>query len=103
MTGPENVVTCEWLTPTRLMPYPYGFDADVKPWSCIRDGCPRPLTMSELRECATCSRWEQRTFEASKRDLLFEAWGVGIPVPDHRTFDDARRALVLEAWGVEGN
>jgi len=55
--------------------------------------------MSELRECATCPRWQPRTFEASKRDLLFEAWG-GVPVKEHRTFDDVRRDLVFETWGV---
>jgi hypothetical protein len=103
MVNPENPVTCQWLTPTRLMPYPYGFDEKAKPWSCIRDGCPRPLTPSELRECATCPRWELRTFDATRRDLVFEAWGTGIVVPEPTAFDDVKRALVLEAWGVGSN
>ena len=101
MTSPDNAVTCHWLTPTRIMPHPYWFEAGVKPWSCLRDSYPRPLDMSELRQCATCTRWERRTFDATKRDLVFETWGVGIPVPEHRTFDDEKRDLVLEAWGVE--
>jgi len=102
MVNAENPITCKWLTPTRLMPYPYGFSDEAKPWSCIRDGCPRPLTSDELRDCATCPRWELRTFDATRRDLVFEVWGVGIPVPEPTTFDDVKRALVLDAWGVGG-
>jgi hypothetical protein len=101
MLNPENPITCEWLTPTRLMPYPYAFDEKAKPWTCIRDGCPRPLTPSELGDCATCPRWEPRTFEATKRDLVFEAWGIGIAVPEPATFDDVKRSLIVEAWGVD--
>jgi hypothetical protein len=99
MTRPANDVACHWLTPTRLMPQPYWLDAGVHPWSCLRDGCPRPLSLDELRRCATCPRWEPRTFDAARRDLVFEAWG-GVPVPERRTFDDAKRDLVCEAWGV---
>ena len=100
MTTRDNPVTCHWLTPTQALPHPYWFEAGVRPWSCIRDGCPRPLDTSELRQCATCPRWEPRTFEAAKRDLVYESWGVGIAVPESTTFDDVRRDLVLEAWGV---
>jgi hypothetical protein len=100
MTTPENAVTCHWLTPTRILPSPYRHEASVKPWSCVRDVHPRPLDACELRECATCPRWQPRTFEAAKRDLVFETWGVGIPVPEDRTFDEVKRDLVLEAWGV---
>jgi hypothetical protein len=100
MARADDAVTCHWLTPTRIMPNSYGFGADVKPWSCLRDGCPRSLDTSELRQCPTCPRWELRTFEATKRDLVFETWGVGIPIPAHEKFDDVRRDLVLEAWEV---
>jgi hypothetical protein len=99
MTGPDSAATCHWRTATRLMPKPYWFEAGIRPWSCLRDGEPRPLSMSELRQCATCPHWQPRTFEASKRDLIFEVWG-GVPVKEHRTFDDVRRELVFEAWGV---
>jgi hypothetical protein len=37
-----------------------------------------------------------------KRDLVFEAWGVGDAVQVATTFDDVRRKLVWEAWGVGG-
>jgi hypothetical protein len=100
MNGPYDLVTCEWLTPTRNLPHPYSFEANVRNWSCLRDSSPRPLDSSELCQCATCPRWEPRSFEAAKRDIVFETWGVGIPVPEHTAFDDVRRDLVLEAWGV---
>src|SRR5262249_30101591 len=51
MDNMSDVVTCHWLTPTRIMPHPYCFEAAVKPWSCLRDGYPRPLDMDELRQC----------------------------------------------------
>jgi hypothetical protein len=101
MTSPDTVNTCHWLTPTRSMPHPFSCEAAVKPWSCLRDGRPRPLDMSDLRQCATCARWEPRTLDAAKRDLAYETWGVGIAVPERRTFDDARRDVVWETWGVE--
>lgn len=96
----NDVVTCHWLTPTRIMPHPYCFEAAVKPWSCLRDGYPRPLDMSELRQCAECPRWEPRSFDAVQRDLVFEVWGTGDQIEKPRTLDDAKRDLVLEAWGV---
>jgi hypothetical protein len=99
MTGPDDSGNCQWCTPTRLMTKPYWFEAGTRPWSCLRDGAPRPLSMSELRQCATCPRWQPRTFDAAKRDLIFEAWG-GAPAPVHRAFDNVRRDLVFEAWGV---
>jgi hypothetical protein len=93
--------TCYWLTPTRLMPEPYRFAANTRPWSCVRDICPRPLSACELESCETCARWEQRTFDAVRRDLVVEAWGgVDVP-PNAETFDDVRRDLVHEAWGVD--
>jgi hypothetical protein len=96
----HTAATCFWLTPTAHLPHPYSFDAIDHPWSCLRDGPPRPLDFNDLHACATCARWEPRTFESAKRDLVFEAWGVGIPVPRPCTFDDVKRDLVLEAWGV---
>jgi hypothetical protein len=99
MTRPTTGVPYHGLTLTRLMPQPYWLDAGVHSWSCLRAGCPRPLSLAELREGATGPRWEPRTFDTARRDLVFEAWG-GVPVPERRTFDDARCDLVYEAWGV---
>jgi hypothetical protein len=101
MTSPDNARPCHWLAPTRVLPHPYSFEAEVRPWSCLREGSPRPLDSSELCQCASCPRWEPRSFDATRRDLVFEAWGVGIPVPEHRGFDEVKRELVSEAWGVK--
>jgi hypothetical protein len=81
------------------MPKPYWLEAGVRPWSCLRDGEPRPLSMSELHQCATCPRWQPRTFDAAKRDLMFECWG-GAPALDRRVFEEVRRDLLFETWGV---
>jgi hypothetical protein len=100
MTKPDGAVACHWLAPTRIMPHPFCFAADARPWTCLRDGRPRPLNAAELSQCATCPRWEPRTLDASKRDLAFETWGVGIPLPAERTFDDGRRDVAWNTWGV---
>jgi hypothetical protein len=100
VTNQDHIPPCYWLTPTHVMPHPYGLDAGLKPWTCLRSGCPRPLTDGELRSCATCPEWEARTFDAAKRDTVFETWGVGIPIPEERTYDEVRRELVWQTWGV---
>jgi hypothetical protein len=100
MFNADSAVTCHWLTPTRLMPRPHSLAAGARPWTCLRSGSPRPLDMNELEQCAACSRWEARTFDDTRRDLVFETWGVGIPASSPKTYDEARRDIVLEAWGV---
>jgi hypothetical protein len=99
MTCAHTALPCHWQTPTRILPTTLS-SLDAASWNCLRDGRPRPLDTAELRECATCVRWEPRTLDSTKRDLVFETWGVGIPLPERRTFDEARRDLVWETWGV---
>jgi hypothetical protein len=99
-TSSDNAAICHWLTPTRLMPHPYFMEAGEKPWSCLRDGCPRPLTGAELRDCAACPRLEARSYDDTKRDLVYETWGVGILIPERGTFEEMRRGIVAETWGV---
>ena len=101
MTGNTNAVTCHWLTPTRILPHPFSYDADVKPWTCMRDGLPHALSACELERCPTCPRWEQRTLDDVGRDIAYETWGVGMTVPDGRTFEDHRRELAWETFGVK--
>lgn len=101
MNAAEHPEMCHWLSPTWLMPHPASLKEASRPWSCLRDGYPRPLSANEFEQCAECARWEPRTFDAVKRDLIFEAWGTGeLPTPN-RSFDEAKHDLVLEAWGVE--
>jgi hypothetical protein len=96
-----NNVTCHWLTPTNLMPDPYRMEAGVRPWSCLRDGCPRPMDAAELADCPMCPHFMARSFESVKRDLIFETWGVGNVVAKPRTLDEVKRHLMLETWGVD--
>ena len=91
--------TCHWLTPTRIMPHAFSFDADTRPWTCLRDGAPRALCNDEFEACSACPRREARTLDAVKRDIAYETWGVGIDVPEP-TFDDARRDVAWETFGV---
>ena len=87
MNGRKDPVICHWLTPTRIMPHPYSFEADEKPWTCLRDGAPRALTCGEVERCANCPRWETRTLSHLQRDLAFETW-------------DARCDMAWETFGV---
>ena len=97
----NHAVTCHWLTPTRIMPHPFSFDADSKPWACLRDGRPHALTSAELAQCPNCPRWEQRTLDDVGRDIAYETWGVGIEIPESRTIEDARRDIVWETFGLK--
>jgi hypothetical protein len=101
MTNPDAAVTCHWLTPTRILPAPYSHEAATRTWSCMHDTHPRPLSERELLECRNCPQWQARMFDAAKRDLIFETWGVGMTVPERATFDEVKQDLVMEAWGVK--
>jgi hypothetical protein len=57
------------------------------------------LCDAEFRRCSTCPHWTARTLDDVKRDTVYEAWGVGIDVPE-ATFEDARRELAFEVFGV---
>jgi hypothetical protein len=93
------MVTCHWLTPTRILPHPFSFEAGAKPWTCLRDEMPHAMCSEELEKCATCPHWQARTLDDAKRDITYETWGVGIDVPE-RTFEDARRELAWNTFGV---
>jgi hypothetical protein len=100
-TTTNNAVTCHWLIRTRIMPEPYRVEALTRPWTCLRDGYPRPLDARELCDCAACVRREPRTFETAKRDLVIEAWGGAEVCAKEPAYDEARRIEVLRTWGVE--
>jgi hypothetical protein len=101
MESHNEFVTCHWLTPTRILPHPFSYEADEKPWTCLRDGRPRALGACELEHCPHCARWEARTLDDAERDVAYETWGVGIDIPKERTFEDARREIVFETFGLE--
>jgi hypothetical protein len=47
---------CLWATPTIFLPTPLWFDAETRPWTCLRDVDPR--TMQTTDRCAECPRWQ---------------------------------------------
>jgi len=49
---------CRWAVPTLFLPLPDWLDAWNRPWSCRRDGPPRPLESTEC--CCDCPRWQTR-------------------------------------------
>jgi hypothetical protein len=55
----HHASTCRWAIPTLLLPAPYWWDAEDRPWACIRGGTPRVLETTEA--CADCPCWEPRT------------------------------------------
>jgi hypothetical protein len=97
MDGIDEAVTCHWITPTRLLPSPYSFEANIRPWSCLLDDRARPLNGPELRQCAVCVRWLPRGFGSVKRDLVSATSGADRKA--RRRYDEKRRALLAETWG----
>ena len=55
---PHGASTCRWAEATVFLAAPFWFDAEQRPWACIRHAAPRVLETTEV--CALCSRWEPR-------------------------------------------
>jgi hypothetical protein len=55
----HHASTCRWAIPTLFLPAPYWWDAEDRPWACVRDGAPRALETTEV--CTDCPYWEPRT------------------------------------------
>ena len=62
--------SCRWATPTLFLPAPFWFDAEMCPWTCVRD--PAPRVLSSTNPCATCPRWEPQAALAETPDLKHE-------------------------------
>lgn len=52
----QRASNCLWATPTILLTAPFWFDAETRPWTCLRDVDPRAL--STTNRCAECPRWQ---------------------------------------------
>jgi hypothetical protein len=52
----HGIRQCRWGRMTLFLPYPFWLSSESCPWSCVRDGSPRPLETTEI--CLTCPRWE---------------------------------------------
>jgi hypothetical protein len=55
----QTASTCRWARPTLFFDAPLWFDAENRPWTCVRDAAPNALSTTEA--CASCPRWEPRT------------------------------------------
>ncbi len=54
----KDIQHCRWADQTLLLDEPYWLNAWDFPWSCHRNGNPRPV--EDTRDCRTCARWERR-------------------------------------------
>jgi hypothetical protein len=91
----RHASTCRWATPTLFLPAPYWWDAEVRPWACIRGDTPRVLDTTEV--CAECPHWEPRargrpTARVTKTQALRE-----VLQDTYRTRATYRK--VIEAFG----
>jgi hypothetical protein len=59
MDAPKrHAANCKWARPTLQEPTPVWLAAEDRPWTCERDGTPRPLESTEA--CADCPHWAER-------------------------------------------
>ncbi len=52
----QRASNCLWATPTIFLAAPFWFDAETRPWTCLRDGDPRALSTTD--RCLECPRWQ---------------------------------------------
>lgn len=52
----QRASNCLWATPTLFLTAPFWFNAETRPWTCLRDANPRALRTTD--RCAECPRWE---------------------------------------------
>jgi len=57
----HHASNCRWAVPTVFLPAPFWWEAEDRPWACVREGTPRTLETTEV--CADCPYWEPRTRE----------------------------------------
>lgn len=86
---PHRASTCRWADATVFLDAPSWFDAEQKPWACLRDAAPRVLETTE--SCALCSRWAPRAAHqrsepagAGGANPAWLDWVSGYPAP-HET------------------
>jgi hypothetical protein len=63
MRDKQSASNCRWATPTLFVSAHTWYLADEYPWTCLRDGIPKPLP--DTGACETCARWEPDASPAS--------------------------------------
>lgn len=59
MPDTHTIQGCRWAEPTLFLANPLWMAAETYPWSCRRDGLPKPV--DDTGDCRTCGRWESRS------------------------------------------
>jgi 2,3-bisphosphoglycerate-dependent phosphoglycerate mutase len=73
----HHASTCRWAVPTLFVPVPFWWEAEDRPWTCVR-GAPRTLETTEV--CADCPYWEPRTCQQRQQRMK-----AARPVPGRRS------------------
>jgi hypothetical protein len=60
-TEQHDIQHCRWSGQTMFLADPFWLAATEFPWTCFRDGEPRPI--DDTRVCRICNRWEPRQEE----------------------------------------
>jgi hypothetical protein len=55
-----------------FLPAPLWFEAEMSPWTCMRDTTPRVLDTTD--RCTNCPRWEGRFVHADRRSATPSGW-----------------------------
>jgi hypothetical protein len=53
----QRASNCLWAKPTIFLSAPFWFDAEARPWTCLRDGVPHALITTD--RCTECPRWQR--------------------------------------------
>jgi hypothetical protein len=72
MSDGHMIQRCRWAEPTVFLANPLWTAAEDYPWSCRRDGAPRPV--EDTLACRTCPRWESRTPTIRRISDVSEGW-----------------------------
>jgi hypothetical protein len=71
----HHASTCRWAVPTIFLPAPFWWQAEDRPWACVRGETPRLLETTEA--CAECPHWDplprQPTADVATIEALREA------------------------------
>jgi hypothetical protein len=62
-SGTHHASTCRWAVPTLFLQAPFWWEAEDRPWSCIRGTTPRVLATTEV--CADCPYWKRELTNTS--------------------------------------
>jgi SAM-dependent methyltransferase len=73
----HHASNCRWAMPTLFLPRPYWWDAEAKPWACVREAVPRILETTEV--CADCPYWEARRKTETKNGDAVESRLLEVP------------------------